>query len=86
MQCGGIHARVMVLRNFVPIAIAWLSFVSIEYVDKKYMLSFKHNLDNLSVERVHDCIFCCQNSSTVHVSLVYVIDCHGRENNMDEGI
>jgi hypothetical protein len=43
-------------------------------------------LDNLSVERVHDYIFCCQDSSIVHVSLVYVIDYQGRENSMDEGI
>ncbi len=53
---------------------------------QKYVLSFGHNLGNLSVKRVHDCIFCCQNSLTIHVSLVCIIDCQGRENNVDEGI
>ncbi len=53
---------------------------------QKYMLSLGHSLSNLSVERVHDCIFCCQNSLAIHVSLVCVIDCQGRENSMDESI
>jgi hypothetical protein len=53
---------------------------------QKYVRLPGHNLGNLSVERVHDYIFYCQNSSTIHVSLVYVIDCPGQENNMDEGI
>jgi hypothetical protein len=53
---------------------------------QKYMLSPGHNLGNLSVERVHNCIFCYQNSLIVHVSLVCVIDCQGQENNVDEGI
>ncbi len=33
-RCGGIPARVVVLRNFVPIAIAWSSPVSTESADK----------------------------------------------------
>jgi len=33
-QCGGIPAKVMVLRNSVPIAIAWSSPVSTEFVNK----------------------------------------------------
>jgi len=33
-RCGGIPARVMVLKIFVPIAIAWSSPVSTESVDK----------------------------------------------------
>jgi hypothetical protein len=53
---------------------------------QKYVLSPKHNLGNLSVKKVHDYIFCCQNNSTVHVSLVYVIGCQGRENIVDESI
>ncbi len=53
---------------------------------KKYVLSLEHNLSNLSVERIHNCIFCCQNNSTIHVSLVCIIDCQGQENNVDEGI
>jgi hypothetical protein len=50
------------------------------------VLSLEHNLSNLSVERIHNCIFCCQNNSTIHVSLVCIIDCQGQENNVDEGI
>jgi hypothetical protein len=42
---------------------------------QKYVFSPMHNLDNMNVKRVHDCTFCCQNSSTVHVSLVCIIDC-----------
>jgi hypothetical protein len=57
---------------------------------QKYMLLLGHSLGNLSIEKVHDCIFCCQNNSIVHVSLVCVIDCvidcQGRENNVDESI
>jgi hypothetical protein len=30
---------------------------------QKYVLSPRHSLYNLSVEKVHDCIFCYQNSS-----------------------
>ncbi len=74
-RCGGIPARVMVLRNYVPIAIAWSSPRLHQVCWQKYVLLPRHNLDNLSVERVHDYIFCCQNSSTVHVSLVCIIDC-----------
>ncbi len=33
-RCGGILVRVMVLRNFVPITIAWLSPVSTESANK----------------------------------------------------
>ncbi len=33
-RCGGIPTRIMVLRNFVPIAIAWSSLVSTEFVGK----------------------------------------------------
>jgi hypothetical protein len=33
-RCGGILARVMVLRNSVPIAIAWSSPISIEFTNK----------------------------------------------------
>ncbi len=33
-RCGGILAKVMVFRNFVPIAIAWSSPISTESADK----------------------------------------------------
>jgi hypothetical protein len=33
-RCGGIPTRVMVLRNFVPITIAWSSLVSTKSADK----------------------------------------------------
>jgi hypothetical protein len=33
-RCGGIPTRVMVLRNSMPMAIAWTSPVSTEFVDK----------------------------------------------------
>ncbi len=84
-RCGGIPAKIMVLRNSMLIAIAWSSPVSTESANKN-TCSLGHNLSILSVERVHDCIFCYQNSSIIHVSLIYIIDYQGRENNMDEGI
>ncbi len=37
-QCGGILARVMVLRNFMLITIAWSSFVSTKSADKNTCL------------------------------------------------
>jgi hypothetical protein len=33
-RCGGIPAKIMVLRNFVPITIAWSSLVSTESANK----------------------------------------------------
>jgi hypothetical protein len=33
-QCGGIPTIIMVLKNFLPITIAWLSPVSAEFVEK----------------------------------------------------
>ncbi len=53
---------------------------------QKYVLSPGQSLGDLSVNKVRDCIFCSQNNSTIHVSLVCVIDYQGWENNMDESI
>jgi hypothetical protein len=71
--CGGIPAKVMVLKNSVLVAIAWSSLISTKSVNKNTCSRLAFG--NLNVERVHDCIFCCQNNSIVHVSLVCVIDC-----------
>jgi hypothetical protein len=38
-RCGGIPAKVMVLRNFVPIAIAWSSPVSTKSTNKNMCLA-----------------------------------------------